>query len=87
MLKQKQVILSTTFYRYIVLVYHLVLLILIVSYYALDMNSTWFIRPKQLYETTYEVDEMNKTKRKLRIYNRCSTLVLTMYAATTKNQI
>ena len=61
-LERKQVILSTTFYHYIFLVYHLVLLILIVSYDELDMNSTWFIRLKQLYETTYEVDEMNKMK-------------------------
>ena len=38
----KQVILSTTFYCYNFLVYHLVLLILIVSYDALDMNSTWY---------------------------------------------
>ena len=36
----KQLILSTTFYFCIFLVYHLVLLILIVSYNPLDMNST-----------------------------------------------
>ena len=42
-LERKQVIIITTFYRYIFLVYHLVLLILIVSYDALDMNSTWYI--------------------------------------------
>ena len=60
-LERKQVIISTTFYHYIFLVYHLVLLILIVSYNELDMNSTWFIRLKLLYETTYEVDDMNKT--------------------------
>ena len=41
MLEQKKVILSTTFYRYIFLVYHLVLLILIVSYDVLDMDSTF----------------------------------------------
>ena len=38
----KQVIICTTYYCYIFLVYHLVLLILIVSYNALDMNSTWY---------------------------------------------
>ena len=87
MLEQKQVTLNITFYCYIFLVYHLVLLIFIVSYDELDMNSTWFIRTKQLYKTTYEPDEMNKTKRQLPLYNRCNTLVWTMYDATTTNQI
>ena len=40
-LEQKQVTLSITFYRYIFLVYHLVFLILIVSYDALDINLPW----------------------------------------------
>ena len=39
-LEQKQVIISTNFYRNIFLVYHLVLLILIVSDDVLDINST-----------------------------------------------
>ena len=64
----KQVILITNFYRCIFLVHHLVLSILIVSYDALSMNSTWFIRPMRLYKKTYEVKEMNKTKLQLRLY-------------------
>ena len=58
----KQVILSITFYRYIFLAYHLVLLILIVIYDALDINSIWFIRPTKLYKKTYKVEDMNKNE-------------------------